>query len=169
MLSVLCRKVFWTRRVTMLSVLCVLLVATTLGSFRYAANVYYTSRAERWGLSVYWGRLVVFRSMIAVPSRQQWVWEWHGLARMENDNLKALSDVDVLMFGWGGKRGAGALRYDIWYLSAPLWIAGLAAGVVLGLTLGRRIGQLNRGCCATCGYDMQGASTDTCPECGTRA
>lgn len=56
-------------------------------------------------------------------------------------------------------------------IAAGVWIAAITLGVLIGY-LSRRLDQPRRwaaeGKCTTCGYDLTGNVSGTCPECGTK-
>lgn len=61
------------------------------------------------------------------------------------------------------------MGYGVAYLSIPYWlilsIVGAPTILMFALTRSR-----NRpGCCASCGYDLKGNESGTCPECGAKA
>jgi hypothetical protein len=59
---------------------------------------------------------------------------------------------------------------DLWILTFPHWALAIVLGVY-PLVAYRRIARLHRrrklGLCLHCGYDLQGLTSDRCPECGT--
>ena len=70
----------------------------------------------------------------------------------------------------GVRHDAGYLNRPMWIVAFPYWplipLCGAYSGRFLYLAV-RAVRRTRRGLCASCGYDLTGNVSGTCPECGT--
>lgn len=85
----------------------------------------------------------------------------------------------ALAYGATGRRSCslrdleveGIADISLWRCQVPLWLLFVVFAVYPIIVLVRgpvqRYERRTRGCCVTCGYDLQGCTTGRCPECGS--